>query len=340
MHLHETIDLAYEQDHAQQQRSHLGISTIGKQCARALWYGLHHCTTVQHDGRKLRLFARGHAEEQTMINNLRTAGWRVMPVDPRTNRQWSVQDPDNALFYGSLDAICVSPADDEIDQIEPSTPYVFDFKTMNKSNFNAFVKHGLFSAHPHYWYQLQCYMGFSDQLGKPIKQAVLLAVCKDDDRLFSEVVLFDQNAFEFCRQKADMITNATQPPMKSEGMYCKWCDHADVCGGNVLPDVTCRTCGHYSITTNKCDMGYTPAPCADHLYLPALVGGDVVQYHKELKALEYTGIVNGNPAHKGKFGDKPVYSSSELLALSKIDDTEQLEKLMAMFNARIDHVEY
>lgn len=66
-------------------RRYLGASQIGGACNRAAWYSFHWAGhSAPQDPRMLRLFDRGHREEQRMIGYLRMIGVEVQEHDPST----------------------------------------------------------------------------------------------------------------------------------------------------------------------------------------------------------------------------------------------------------------
>lgn len=62
-------------------RSHLGASLIGEDCLMKLWLIFRWCAKENFDGRMLRLFQRGHREEQVFIEYLRGIGCKVIEYD-------------------------------------------------------------------------------------------------------------------------------------------------------------------------------------------------------------------------------------------------------------------
>lgn len=58
-------------------RTHLGASVLGRKCLRQIWYGWRWAHVVQHQGRLLRLFGRGHREEPQFVALLRQRGFVV-----------------------------------------------------------------------------------------------------------------------------------------------------------------------------------------------------------------------------------------------------------------------
>src|SRR5574337_815622 len=73
---------------AEPRRGHLGASVIGKPCERQLWYAFRWAYQEQFEGRMLRLFQRGHREEDWFAADLRSTGAQVHSVDPRTGQQF------------------------------------------------------------------------------------------------------------------------------------------------------------------------------------------------------------------------------------------------------------
>lgn len=65
-------------------RRYLGGSVVGNKCVRDSWYSFHWATTVTFEPRVLRLFDRGHREEERMVTWLRMIGVEVQEYDPDT----------------------------------------------------------------------------------------------------------------------------------------------------------------------------------------------------------------------------------------------------------------
>lgn len=252
-------------------RAHLGASQIGKPCARALWYGFRWATAPKFPPRILRLFQRGHKEEDNINSLLRAAGITVHSVDPATGRQFNFG---NGHFAGSMDAALVGLPE------APKAWHVGEWKTHSFKSFNSLAAKGVKTAKPEHWAQMQCYMAWTG-----MQRAFYLAVCKDDDRLHAERIDFDKDAAAALFAKADAIINASEPPQRlSEDpswFECKFCEHAPTCHGTQAPDVSCRTCTHSTpapggawscarhkrpISTAKQRQG-----CDAHRYIPAVL---------------------------------------------------------------------
>lgn len=65
-------------------RRYLGGSQIGEECNRAIWYSFHWAVKPHVDPRFLRIFDRGHREEERMVGWLRLIGVEVEEYDPAT----------------------------------------------------------------------------------------------------------------------------------------------------------------------------------------------------------------------------------------------------------------
>ena len=71
------IDSYCEREYNDGHRTHLGASLIGRNCKRYLWYVFRWCRQPKFDGRKQRLFNRGHREEERFIEWLEGIGFKI-----------------------------------------------------------------------------------------------------------------------------------------------------------------------------------------------------------------------------------------------------------------------
>lgn len=76
------INSKLERDQDTEGRRHLGGSMIGRKCNRQLWYGFRWASMPKLSGRMLRLFNRGHLEEDRFIGYLRSVGVEYYPFQP------------------------------------------------------------------------------------------------------------------------------------------------------------------------------------------------------------------------------------------------------------------
>ena len=276
-------------------RGHLGASSIGKECERELWYSFRGATRVEHSGRILRLFSRGHEEEFRFVRYLRKAGVVVHDVDPRTGEQFNYS-AFGGHFGGSMDGCAKGLVE------APKSWHVLEFKTSAEKAFNALKKNGVEKSKPEHFAQMQVYMKFSG-----MRRAYYLAVNKNNDELYSERIKFDSKVTEEYFEKARRIIESKNPPAKiSEDptwFKCRFCDHQKVCHQQEeLSTLTCRTCLHATPVTEKENSTWSCAlhdvdslstkqqasGCMGHRFIPSLVDyAETVDASEDKNYVEY-----------------------------------------------------
>ena len=216
-------------------RAHLGASVIGGKCPRAIWYGFRWTKVPDFPGRVMRLFNRGHLEEARFIACLETIGCTVYQLDE--NKKQFKMSGHGGHYGGSLDAVVTGLPD------WPNGPALAEFKTHSDKSFNNLVKDGVLKSKPEHVSQMQQYMGAYN-----LPVALYMAVNKNDDSLYCELIHFDAEHAARDYQLAGTIIASDSPPdrvSQSPGwMVCKWCDYKDVCHDSQVPAVNCRTCAH------------------------------------------------------------------------------------------------
>jgi hypothetical protein len=222
---------AYDDGH----RSHLGGSRIGNKCARALWYEFRWARKEVFDGRKLRLFNRGHREEERFVEWLRGMGCTVQThtVDGNQIRIAAVDDH----FGGSLDGLLNLPAG-----LDVGCELLLECKTQGTgAGFAKLLENGVKFEKPVHYAQMSTY-----GRARGIRYALYLAINKNDDDLHVEVVELDWKLAEDNERKADKIIRAEIPPQRiSEtptSFDCKWCHFSPICHSGEVPERNCRTC--------------------------------------------------------------------------------------------------
>jgi hypothetical protein len=222
-------------DEADEARSHLGASIIGKECSRAIWYGFRWFAFKKHSGRMLRLFNRGHLEEPRFIAMLKMIGAKVWSHDENGN-QLRVKDH-RGHFGGSLDAVVLGIPD------APGIPVLAEFKTHGDASFKKLASDGVARSKLAHFVQMQMYMGYQG-----LQVALYLAVNKNTDELYGEIVLFDSGTFERFRSRAAQLVDLAVPPQRIKDdptwYVCKFCDYHRVCHRGDKPLATCRSCKH------------------------------------------------------------------------------------------------
>lgn len=219
-------------------RAHLGASSIGRECTRELWYSFHWATKTLHPGRILRLFNRGHLEEPRFVALLEMIGCTVWQVDAN-GKQFRVQGY-RGHSGGSIDAVIrgLPELGDE--------PALGEFKTHSYKSFAKLVDEGVQASKWEHFVQMQTYMG-----RLKLNFAIYMAVNKNDDDLYAEIIRFDPAVYARYQQRAVIVIDSVTAPRRinqSPGWFkCKFCDHKALCHGAAPAEVNCRTCIHADV---------------------------------------------------------------------------------------------
>lgn len=322
------IDQAHE-TRAEKPRPHMGCSALGHHCERWLWLSFRWAVVEKFQGRILRLFRRGQNEEATIISDLRAIGMHVAGTQRRVNFGSHVS--------GSLDGTATGVPG------APRTEHVLEFKTHSLKSFNDLEKNGVAKSKPMHYTQCQVYMHGTD-----LKRALYVAVCKDDDRIYTERLEYDADHAEKAIAKGQRLalTDRLPPPISTDPTWfeCKMCAAHDFChGSKTTKEVNCRTCAHSTPTpesTWTCakwdDVIPTDAQhtgCESHVIHPDLVPWKRLESPSDWVAvyeIEGTPVSNGEP-------NEGVYSSKELIANPQAcaSGDAQLNALREQWNGRI-----
>lgn len=235
--IHTEIDQWCVAKYTDAHREHLGASIIGEDCARKIWYAFRWCKFEIFDGRMLRLFQRGHLEEQRVIEYLRGIGFTVWESDPTTGKQFRIVGA-NGHYGGSSDAVGSLPYPELI-----GLNLLLEFKTHNHGSFAHVLKHKLIIGRPKHYAQMCSY---GRVFG--LHYGMYVAVGKNDDDLYIEIVPLDWGqADDLVRKAEDIIYSLIPPPkisMQPTHFECKYCPHIGPCHRNEPVDKNCRSCRH------------------------------------------------------------------------------------------------
>lgn len=234
-HLRHLLPLAEDayRDEEDPFRSHLGASLMGRECARELWYSFRWVKAPAFEGRILRLFNRGHLEEPRIVALLLMIGCTVWQYD-EDGKQFRIKGH-KGHFGGGMDGVVLGIPE------MPETPVLGEFKTHNDKSFQGVRSNGVREAKFEHYVQMQLYMGKTG-----LSHALYVAVNKNDDTIYPEIVSFDKETYDRFVHRAGLIIDADEPPPRisnSPGWYkCKFCTFSSVCHGAAQPERNCRTC--------------------------------------------------------------------------------------------------
>lgn len=335
-------------------RGHLGASQIGKECRRALWYSFRWSLADIKTGRIQRLLKRGDREEIEFIKDLQAIGSQIYDKDCNGN-QFSFSDKESGHHIScSLDGVAKGLPE------EPDRFFLLEFKTVSRKYFLPLEKKGLEKAFPVYYAQMQICMYLTEPR---LTQSFFLAVNKNDEDLYSEIICYDEAKAKRLMDKARAIIASKEPPPKigPPGHHLcheKMCSFRAICHEQQAPRVNCRTCAHATPETDgnaRWSCAYHQEDltleeqrngCPHHLYIPALLENVAIAIDsdEEENRIYYQGVddpnwrfINGT-RHDAQTTQEGVLKSHEIragLANGNYDlwSDEDLIKIRSVFGA-------
>ena len=324
-----TITNLIDQYHEGQQerpRSHMGCSTLGHPCDRWLWLSFRWAVVEKFDGRILRLFRRGQNEEATIVRDLRAIG-----IDIRFTGKVQQRVDFDSHVSGSLDGIIETGVPEA-----PLKRHVAEFKTHSKKSFDDMVKNGVEKSKPAHYIQMQVYMR-----GTGIDRALYLAVCKDDDRIYTERVRYNPDVATKAIERGKRIALADRmpEPLSADPSWyqCRFCPAHSFCHkAEPTKHANCRTCAHSTAKANstwRCErheadnipVDFQHKGCDDHIIHPDLVPWPMIPSEDGLSVM-------------WKIGDRVIengangYKSREIVANPSACGDPMVEEAKALFD--------
>lgn len=220
-------------------RPYLGMSQLGGECWRQLWYYFRWCEYSEFDGRVGRIFQTGHKAEETMIKDLESIGVEC----------WDTLDAQAGFV--AVNGHCQGHGDGKARNIPgaPKTVHLLEFKTSSEKYFKAVVKKGVMEEKPTHYAQMVLYM-FMDKLSR----GLYMVQNKNDSSYYTERVHADNSyAKELLRKAEQIITSEDVNDFQKIGsgepsfFKCRFCNFSDNCHHDANPVKTCRTCTSVSL---------------------------------------------------------------------------------------------
>lgn len=344
------IDVALEASQDTSTRPYLGMSQIGNQCDRALWFGFRWCTPRKMPASALKAIEDGHRGEDIMADRLRmVAGVTLHTVNPQTGKQFGVEGCGGHL-KGHLDGAILGVHE------APKTWHVWEHKQVNETKFKKLEslaqklgeKEALKEWDATYYGQAISYMGFTGM------ERHFLTVATPGGRAFTSIrTEFNRADFDrYCARAQHIIDAPTPPERLSEDpawYECKWCEHRALCHGTAAPLPTCRSCSHSTpepggTWTCARHQGKTLSVpeqkqgCQAHRVIPILLRNwaepiDASETDNWIKYRLKDGgeFVNGAPP--AGYSSDEIHACKDKLALGMVAD--QFKELREQFGAEI-----
>ncbi len=307
----------YHEELSEKPRHHLGFSLLGHPCDRWLWLSFRWAIREEFPGRIKRLFRRGQNEELTAASDLRAIG-----VDLRETGRYQRTIYAGTHVQGSPDGIIYRGLPEA-----PRSEHVWECKTHSKKSFDEVKKKGVQRAKWQHYVQMQCSMTRAN-----ISRALYYAVCKDDDRLYTERVYIDRAEGEkyLDRGKRIALSERIPEPLSADPSWyqCKLCAAHQFCfESKHTKEVNCRTCAQATPEKNSiwtCSRWQAEIPkdaqyagCRSHVFHPDLVPWKLIEERStEWNACWLIGeqeVINGEDGYSsreilagGPFGDPAI----------------------------------
>lgn len=275
----DAADRALEARQTKQPRSHLGMSQIGRNCEREIWYSFRWAQQNAFDALTLKRFEDGHRTEDLVIARLQnTPGIELHDKDD-SGQQFRFEDF-GGHFSGSCDGAILGMLQ------APKTWHVYEGKCsakwqeLDKAKRKVGEKSALLEWNQTYYAQAVLYMDYSG-----MERHYLVCSSPGGRQETSVRTEADPVFAQTMRDKAERIIFTDQAPNRIGGpdyFECRWCDFNELChNSEVKAERNCRTCLHSSPErdgTWRCaSFGHTLskedqiAGCPSHRYLPSLV---------------------------------------------------------------------
>ena len=313
-----TVDAIYAAYAASRARSYEGlgisVSSLGKECDRSVWYDFRWAAPQEViTGLKAITFETGEIEEDRLLNSLRMIGAEVVTADARTGRQETVR----AVFgfvRGKIDGKVLGLPE------APKTWHVVECKSAGEKYFKAIVKaQSVRVGYYDHWVQLNTYchlLGYD--------RGLYMVRNKNTGEIYCERIETDHDQAIRMLANAERIVAMHEPPAKlwpnpkaKTAFKCGFCRSKDICHNGAFPRVNCRTCIHATAerldnATVSCARWTKPLTpdeqregCGAHLYLPALVPGEMLDADDEAETITYR-LRDGSTWVDGSGKDHPA----------------------------------
>jgi len=227
-----TLHALESPEYPQDKRDYLGMSLVGHPCSRYIWFSFRWAFTEMFSARIIRLFNRGHREEEVMVAELEKIGIKCHSFQQEFISCW-----------GHMKGHCDGMADGVIEA--PKTRHLLEFKTMSDKYFKEVCKLGVEQSKPIYYGQCQIGMKHYN-----LKRCLFMAVNKNDDSYYVERIKYDKDYADELEDKAKGIILSEVPiqaPFKPTWYLCKFCPAQYICHYKEDMEISCRTCKNVSL---------------------------------------------------------------------------------------------
>ncbi len=336
-------------------RHYLGMSIIGDECWRKLFYIYRSAQTREFNASGVRAIEDGYTQEAVMAKRLRMLPYiELYTEDPENPGQQIGFSLLLGHFRGHADGIIKGLLE------SPKTFHIWEHKSVNETKFNKLIalkkekgeKQALQEWDPIYWNQAIIYMHCA-QLTRHYLTVTSpggrdhISIRTEYNRAVAESIIAKAQSLIF-----DNWNIPARLSDKREFYQCKWCEHQGICHDGDFPLVHCKTCRYLEpvkdgkwnclkhekeITEDTLFKG-----CDYHIYNPALIAAKLVEHQEDGciyitdKGFRFANIYNtGLPELKGELD--AIYPSKFLFErIKSINNlTREIVKIQQIFQGVI-----
>ena len=269
-------------------RHYLGMSQIGEECYRKLFYSFRNAEKQTWKAAGVRRIEDGHVQEDIMAERLRMVPGITLTTHTETGSQIGftlLLDH----FRGHCDGVILGILE------APGTWHVWEHKSVNEDSFNKLKKmreekgekQALKEWNIIYYAQAQIYMHKAE-----LTRHYLTVSTPGGRDYLSIRTEYNRKEAEFIIEKAKgIIFDNVLPERISESrefFKCKWCEFQEICHDGKFPLVNCKTCGHSEPVeggVRRCNLFGNIIPddflhvgCDEHVYNHTLVAAKLLQH--------------------------------------------------------------
>jgi len=276
-------------------RNYLGMSQIGEECWRKLFYSFRGCKKREIAASGIKAIEDGFKQEDIMAERLRLLSYiELHTMDPN--------NPKEQIGFKTLLDHFRGHCDGMIKYIKeaPQSWHVWENKSVNEIKFKKMLKfreelgekNALREWDEIYYAQAQLYMHCAT-----VERHYLTIQTPGGRAYLSVRTNYNAKQAEALIEKAKVIIfdNFSIPAKlseKREFYKCKWCEFQEICHDGDFPEVNCKTCKFSEPTKNGLRLCHKKNEtldnnklflnnCTSHLYNPALISADVIDEQED-----------------------------------------------------------
>ncbi len=287
----------------EKRRPYLGMSSLGNECSRQLWYGFRWVQRITFKAQTLRYFEDGHRTEDMVAERIKAVPGIELTTHGPDGRQLGWKDFGGHL-RGHADGILTGLLQ------APKTRHLWENKAVNDKKFKKLEKLKAINEKVAlsiwdftYYAQQVLYMDYEG-----LTRSWMTVTTPGGRHQIGVRTEEDPAEAIKLKAKAERIIFSDSPPnivSDSDKMPpCLFCDHKEICRGRQAADRNCRTCCHTTPErdgTWSCgkfeevvDYDRQTKGCSLHRYNPAFVPGEVIDASEEENWIEYRYSYSGD----------------------------------------------